>query len=97
MEDLEDPNLVPLLITPDGSHLDPYTNVYSRNEDYFLDWNGNMIEKEHRKTLLIEEEDVPLENNTEADVAKANAITETHVMNKMATEEASTSMYTEEE
>ena len=42
---------------------------YSQNEDSYLDWNGEMIQRHHRTTALIEEDDL----NREADFIIANA------------------------
>ena len=45
------------ILTPDSDQWDPHTDVYARNEENMVDWEGNMIEKQHRRQILLS--DVP--------------------------------------
>jgi hypothetical protein len=35
-------------MTPDGSSWNPHSDVYARNEENMLDWNGHMVEPKDR-------------------------------------------------
>jgi hypothetical protein len=38
------------LLTPNGVW-NPHSDSYSKNEEMMTDWEGNMVEKQHRKTI----------------------------------------------
>ncbi len=40
------------LLTPNGSW-NPHSDSYSKNEEMMTDWEGNMVEKQHQKTILL--------------------------------------------
>ncbi len=42
------------LLTPNGIW-NPHSDSYSKNEEMMTDWEGNMVEKQHRKTILLSE------------------------------------------
>ena len=42
-----------LLMTPEGSSWNPHSDVYTRNEESMLDWNGQMIEPKDRVRILL--------------------------------------------
>jgi hypothetical protein len=42
------------LLTPNGVW-NPHSDAYSRNEENMLDWEGNMVEKQYRKQILLSE------------------------------------------
>jgi hypothetical protein len=42
------------LLTSNGVW-NPHSNAYSRNEENMLDWEGNMVEKQYRKQILLSE------------------------------------------
>ena len=46
------------LMTPDGSRWNPHSDVYARNEENMLDWEGQLVEKKDRVRILIEDIDV---------------------------------------
>ena len=46
------------LMTPDGSRWNPHSDVYARNEENMLDWEGQHAEKKDCVRILIEDIDV---------------------------------------
>jgi hypothetical protein len=44
------------LITPNGVW-NPHSEAYSANEEGMLDWEGNMVERQHRKKILLSDID----------------------------------------
>ena len=50
MEECEDAHM----LTPDGEW-NPDTNVYSMNEENMVDWQGHMVERQHRQRILLAE------------------------------------------
>jgi hypothetical protein len=52
------------LLTPNGPW-NPHSDSYSKNEENMLDWEGNLVEKHHRKQILLSE--------VEEDTAMASA------------------------
>ena len=54
-EDLVDCDYI--LLTPDGPDWNPHTDVYARNEEQFLDWQGEIIQPKERRKILIEDSD----------------------------------------
>jgi hypothetical protein len=52
------------LLTPNGPW-SPHSDSYSKNKENMLDWEGNLVEKEHWKQILLSE--------VEEDVAMASA------------------------
>ena len=56
---LNDESINVLLLTPEGPW-NPHSDVYSRNEDGMLDYDGNMVDKKERTRILMSEvEDDP--------------------------------------
>jgi hypothetical protein len=51
--DLESNALKVLRLTPDGPW-DPHSDVYARNEENMLDWQGNIMEPSARPRILLE-------------------------------------------
>ena len=49
------------LLTPNGIW-NPHSDAYAKNEENMLDWEGEMVEKKHRKRILLSEieEDVAM-------------------------------------
>ena len=47
-----------IVITPEGPTWNPHSEHFSSNEDSYLDWKGEMVQRHHRETTLIEEEDI---------------------------------------
>ena len=45
-------------LTPDSPDWNPNSEVYARNEESMIDWRGEIVERKHRKTDLIQEADV---------------------------------------
>jgi len=43
-----------VLLTPDG-HWDPHSDAYAKNEERMLDWEGNMVEEQHRQRIVLDE------------------------------------------
>lgn len=56
MNELEAPGEV-LKLTPDAHDWNPHSDVFARNEENMVDWEGNMIEAKHRTRILME--DIP--------------------------------------
>jgi hypothetical protein len=54
------------LLTPNGDW-NPHSDAYSRNEENMLDWEGNIVEKQDRKQIMLAE--------VEPDTAMASAAT----------------------
>ena len=50
-----------IFFTPDGPEWNPHCDSYARNEENHLDWQGNIIEPKHRRTVLIEENDIEMD------------------------------------
>ena len=47
------------LMTPNGQW-NPHLDVYERNEESMLDWQGNMVEEQERQRFIVDElPDVP--------------------------------------
>jgi hypothetical protein len=46
-----------IIITPDGPEWNPHSDVYARNEENYLDWQGHIVEPNHRTRVLIHDED----------------------------------------
>ena len=46
------------LMTPDGSRWNPHSDVYARNEENMLDWEGQLVEKKDCVRILIEDIDI---------------------------------------
>jgi hypothetical protein len=44
-----------VLLTPDQPEWNPHSDVYARNEENMLDWEGNMVETKDRVTILFPE------------------------------------------
>lgn len=44
-----------LLMTPDGSSWNPHSDVYARNEENMLDWEGRIVEPKDRVRILLSE------------------------------------------
>ena len=42
-----------MILTPDSPAWDPHINVFARNEENHLDWEGNVVERKFRKRILI--------------------------------------------
>ena len=78
--------ITPIAITPEGPTWNPNTDVYSKNEECFMDWEGNMVEVKDRQTVLVGDEDIPFAHSSEA-----------AIMSAMASTEVEHSIYTEEE
>ena len=70
-----------LLLTPDGPW-DPNTDVYSRNEDSMLDYEGNMVEKKDRLRILVSD----LEDNELMEVSAVVSEAEVSLVNKLCHE-----------
>ena len=47
-----------VFLTPDGPNWDPHSDVYARNEENMLDWEGNMVAGNHRARFLVDVMDV---------------------------------------
>ena len=45
--DLEGSEMV--YLTPDSPQWNPHSDIYARNEETFLDWQGNLIDRKHRE------------------------------------------------
>ena len=48
-----------VMLTPDSSEWDPYSEVYSDNERQYVDWNGNVMEPIHipkRQKLIVDDD-----------------------------------------
>lgn len=43
------------LLTPNGERWDPHTDVYAHNEESMTDWEGNIVEAQHRVKILLSE------------------------------------------
>ena len=41
------------LLTPDGEIWNPHTDAYAVNEERMLDWEGNLVEEQHRQRVLF--------------------------------------------
>ena len=54
IEELRDSEDI-LLLTPEGRSWDPHSDVYARNEENMLDWEGNMVEPKSRPRILLED------------------------------------------
>jgi hypothetical protein len=54
-DELEEAELV--MITPDGPEWNPHTDAYARNEENYLDWQGNIIQPEHCVRTLVDQDD----------------------------------------
>ena len=62
-----------LFLTPDSTSWDPYAEHFASNEESMLDWEGNMMERRHRKKHII---DYPSEDYDDTvDRAMAGAFT----------------------
>ena len=44
-----------LVMTPQSHSWNPHSDVYARNEENMLDWEGNMLESHHQPRILVEE------------------------------------------
>lgn len=55
-EDLEDEAIDLINITPDMPSWDPYTDVYERQEERMLDFEGNMVEPLLRNRVIVDVE-----------------------------------------
>ena len=53
-DDLDNSELI--YLTPDSPKWNPHSDIYARNEETFLDWEGNLIDRKYREKLLIEHE-----------------------------------------
>ena len=42
-----------LVITPNSDTWDPHLDVYARNEEKMLDWEGHIIDHQRRQTILL--------------------------------------------
>jgi hypothetical protein len=58
-----------LHLTPDAPSWDPHTDLYSRQEDCMLDWEGNVMEMTARKeNLLLVSTDVNADDDSDFDM-----------------------------
>ena len=46
-----------VILTPDSPAWDPHSDVFSRNEENHLDWEGNVVKRKFRKRILIGDDD----------------------------------------
>jgi hypothetical protein len=70
------------LLTPNGAW-NPHSDAYARNEENMLDWEGNMVKKQHRKQILLSEIQ---EDTAMASAAMISAIESQAVDRMMPTE-----------
>ena len=54
-------NTETIFITPDGPSWNPHSDIYARNEENMLDWRGDMVEKQHRRRVLFDEDEDAME------------------------------------
>jgi hypothetical protein len=59
-------NCTPVVITPEGSTWDPYSNTYKMNEEAHTDTDGVLIEREYVRKELVDDDD--FNNNEEEEV-----------------------------
>ena len=59
-------------ITPDGNSWNPHSDVYARNEENMLDWEGNMVEPRDRVRILIE--DLPDEEDMDEELMVISSV-----------------------
>ena len=50
-----------VIATPDSPDWNPHSDVYARNEENYLDWEGNIIERKFRKRILIGDDDIEVQ------------------------------------
>ena len=64
------------MLTP--SIWNPHNPAYSSNEESMLDWQGNMVEVNHRQQILLEnvDENISISNAAYIGHVKTNAIEE---------------------
>jgi hypothetical protein len=62
------------LLTP--SRMNPHCNAYATNEEYMLNWEGNMIQRKDRAQILLSEiqEDVAMTASVQVSSTEARAI-----------------------
>lgn len=71
-----------LLMTPDGSSWNPHSDVYARNEENMLDWNGNMVEPKDRVRVLLSD----IEEDTAMVASATVSMVETQAIDRIASE-----------
>ena len=54
MPELREPERV-LPLTPEGNKWDPHSDVYAKNEENMLDWEGNMVKAKDRTRVLVDD------------------------------------------
>ena len=72
-EDLEQCENI-LLLTPNGPW-NPHCDAYAHNEESMVDFEGNMIEKQHRKQILLSEIEEDPTFCTDYSISKVEAVT----------------------
>ena len=76
LKELEDSEDV-YLLTP--SHFNPHDDAYTKNERNMVDWEGNMIDKQDRQTILLTQ----IEEDLTMSVSMMVSRVETNLVNQM--------------
>jgi hypothetical protein len=66
-----------LLTPPD---FNPHDDAYASNEENMMDWEGNMVEKQHRTQILLSEIDDDLDMKVSAVISSIESRTIDHVL-----------------